>query len=157
MEHKIIPSLWFDTEAEEAASFYCSVFKNSRILSTTRYPEGSPGPAGEVMTVDFELDGERFVGINGGPQFPFTEAVSFQITCEDQAEVDYFWERLTDGGQEVQCGWLKDRYGLSWQVVPRGMDEVFADADPARAQRAMQAMMGMVKLDLAALRAAADG
>ena len=157
MEHKIIPSLWFDTEAEEAASFYCSVFKNSRILSTTRYPEGSPGPAGEVMTVDFEVDGERFVGINGGPQFPFTEAVSFQITCEDQAEVDYFWERLTDGGQEVQCGWLKDRYGLSWQVVPRGMDEVFADADPARAQRAMQAMMGMVKLDLAALRAAADG
>ncbi|HZG96767.1 MAG TPA: VOC family protein [Nocardioidaceae bacterium] len=157
MEHKIIPSLWFDTEAEEAASFYCSVFKNSRILDTTRYPEGSPGPAGEVMTVDFELDGERFVGINGGPQFPFTEAVSFQITCEDQAEVDYFWERLTDGGQEVQCGWLKDRYGLSWQVVPRGMDEVFADADPARAQRAMQAMMGMVKLDLAALRAAADG
>ena len=157
MEHKIIPSLWFDTEAEEAASFYCSVFKNSRILDTTRYPEGSPGPAGEVMTVDFELDGERFVGINGGPQFPFTEAVSFQITCEDQAEVDYFWERLTDGGQEVQCGWLKDRYGLSWQVVPRGMDEVFADADPARAQRAMQAMMGMVKLDLAALREAADG
>ena len=157
MEHKIIPSLWFDTEAEEAASFYCSVFKNSRILDTTRYPEGSPGPAGEVMTVDFELDGERFVGINGGPQFPFTEAVSFQITCEDQAEVDYFWERLTDGGQEVQCGWLKDRYGLSWQVVPRGMDEVFADADPARAQRAMQAMLGMVKLDIAALRAAADG
>ena len=157
MEHKIIPSLWFDTEAEEAASLYCSVFKNSRILSTTRYPEGSPGPAGEVMTVDFEVDGERFVGINGGPQFPFTEAVSFQITCEDQAEVDYFWERLTDGGQEVQCGWLKDRYGLSWQVVPRGMDEVFADADPARAQRAMQAMLGMVKLDIAALRAAADG
>ena len=157
MEHKIIPSLWFDTEAEEAASFYCSVFKNSRILDTTRYPEGSPGPAGEVMTVDFELDGERFVGINGGPQFPFTEAVSFQITCEDQAEVDYFWERLTDGGQEVQCGWLKDRYGLSWQVVPRGMDAVFADADPARAQRAMQAMMGMVKLDIAELRRAYEG
>ena len=157
MEHKIIPNLWFDTQAEQAASFYCSIFKNSRILSTTRYPEGGPGPVGEVMTVDFELDGERFVGINGGPQFPFTEAVSFLITCADQAEVDYFWERLTDGGQEVQCGWLKDKYGLSWQVVPEGMDEVLNDPDPARAQRAMQAMLGMVKLDLAALRAAADG
>ena len=157
MEHKIIPNLWFDTQAEQAASFYCSIFKNSRILSTTRYPEGGPGPVGEVMTVDFELDGERFVGINGGPQFPFTEAVSFLINCADQAEVDYFWERLTDGGQEVQCGWLKDRYGLSWQVVPEGMDEVLNDPDPARAQRAMQAMLGMVKLDLAALRAAADG
>ncbi len=157
MEHKIIPNLWFDTQAEQAASFYCSIFKNSRILSTTRYPEGGPGPVGEVMTVDFELDGERFVGINGGPQFPFTEAVSFLITCADQAEVDYFWERLTDGGQEVQCGWLKDKYGLSWQVVPEGMDEVLNDPDPTRAQRAMQAMLGMVKLDLAALRAAADG
>jgi predicted 3-demethylubiquinone-9 3-methyltransferase (glyoxalase superfamily) len=157
MEHKIIPNLWFDTQAEEAASFYCSIFKNSRILSTTRYPEGGPGPVGEVMTVDFELDGERFVGINGGPQFPFTEAVSFLIDCADQAEVDYFWERLTAGGQEVQCGWLKDRYGLSWQVVPQGMDEALNDPDPARAQRAMQAMLGMVKLDIAALRAAADG
>ena len=157
MEHKIIPNLWFDTLAEEAASFYCSIFKNSRILSTTRYPEGGPGPVGEVMTVDFELDGERFVGINGGPQFPFTEAVSFLIDCADQAEVDYFWERLTDGGQEVQCGWLKDRFGLSWQVVPTGMDEIFSDPDPRRAERAMQAMFGMKKLDIAALRAAADG
>ncbi len=157
MGHKIIPNLWFDSEAEEAAAFYCSVFKNSRILSTTRYPEGAPGPAGSVMTVDFELDGERFVGINGGPQFPFTEAVSFQIDCEDQAEVDYFWERLTEGGQEIQCGWLKDRYGLSWQVVPKGMEEIFDDADPARAQRAFKAMESMVKLDVATLRAAADG
>jgi predicted 3-demethylubiquinone-9 3-methyltransferase (glyoxalase superfamily) len=157
MGHKIIPNLWFDSEAEEAAAFYCSVFKNSRILSTTRYPEGAPGPAGTVMTVDFELDGERFVGINGGPQFPFTEAVSFQIDCEDQAEVDYFWERLTEGGQEIQCGWLKDRYGLSWQVVPKGMEEIFDDADPARAQRAFKAMESMVKLDVATLRAAADG
>jgi predicted 3-demethylubiquinone-9 3-methyltransferase (glyoxalase superfamily) len=157
MGHKIIPNLWFDSEAEEAAGFYCSVFKNSRILSTTRYPEGAPGPAGSVMTVDFELDGERFVGINGGPQFPFTEAVSFQIDCEDQAEVDYFWERLTEGGQEIQCGWLKDRYGLSWQVVPKGMEEIFDDADPARAQRAFKAMESMVKLDVATLLAAADG
>ena len=157
MPSPIIPNLWFDTEAEEAATFYCSVFKNSQILRTSRYPEGSPGPVGSVMTVEFELDGNRFVGINGGPQFPFTEAVSFQINCATQDEVDYFWERLTEGGQEVQCGWLKDRYGLSWQVVPDGMDEIFSDPDPERAQRAMQAMLGMVKLDIAALRAAADG
>jgi predicted 3-demethylubiquinone-9 3-methyltransferase (glyoxalase superfamily) len=157
MPKPIIPNLWFDTEAEEAATFYCSVFKNSRILSTSRYPEGSPGPVGGVMTVEFELDGNRFVGINGGPQFPFTEAVSFQISCETQDEVDYFWERLTEGGQEAQCGWLKDKFGLSWQVVPEGMEEVFSDPDPERAQRAMQAMLGMVKLDIAALRAAADG
>jgi predicted 3-demethylubiquinone-9 3-methyltransferase (glyoxalase superfamily) len=153
---KIIPNLWFDTEAEQAAEFYLSVFKNSRIVNVARYTEAGPGPAGTVMTVEFELDGQRFVGINGGPQFTFDEAVSFQITCETQEEVDYYWDRLTDGGQEVQCGWLKDRYGLSWQVVPTGMDELFNDPDPARAQRAMQAMLAMVKLDIAAIRAAAD-
>ena len=153
----IVPNLWFDTEAEQAAEFYVSVFPDSRIVSRALYPEGAPGPAGTVMTVDFELDGQRFVGINGGPQFPFTEAVSFQITCETQEEVDRFWDALTEGGEESMCGWLKDRYGLSWQVVPVGMEEVFADPDPSRAQRAMQAMMGMRKLDLAALRAAADG
>ena len=153
----IVPNLWFDTEAEQAAQFYTSVFPDSRVLGTTLYPEGAPGPAGTVMTVEFELNGQRFVGINGGPQFPFTEAVSFQITCADQDEVDRLWSVLTEGGEESQCGWLKDRYGLSWQVVPTGMDEVFADPDPARAQRAMQAMLGMRKLDLAALRAAADG
>ena len=154
---KIIPNLWFDTEAEEAAGFYISVFKNSRILNLTRYPEGGPGPAGTVMTVEFELDGQRFVGINGGPQFTFSEAVSFQIPCETQDEVDYYWDRLSEGGQEGPCGWLKDRHGLSWQVVPTGMEELFADPDPARAQRAMQAMLGMSKLDIAALRRAADG
>lgn len=153
----IVPNLWFDGQAEQAADFYLSVFKNSRILSTTRYPEGAPGPAGTVMAVEFELDGQRFVGINGGPQFTFSEAVSFQIDCADQAEIDFYWERLADGGEEGPCGWLKDRYGLSWQVVPRGMDEVFADPDPGRAQRAMQAMLGMRKLDVAALRRAADG
>jgi predicted 3-demethylubiquinone-9 3-methyltransferase (glyoxalase superfamily) len=153
----IVPNLWFDTEAEQAAEFYVSVFPDSRIVSRALYPEGAPGPAGTVMTVEFELDGQRFVGINGGPQFPFTEAVSFQITCETQEEVDRFWDALTEGGEESMCGWLKDRYGLSWQVVPVGMEEVFADPDPSRAQRAMQAMMGMRKLDLAALRAAADG
>ena len=153
----IVPNLWFDTDAEQAAEFYTSVFPNSRIVSKALYPEGSPGPVGTVMTVEFELDGQRFVGINGGPQFRFTEAVSFQITCETQEEVDRYWEALTDGGEESQCGWLKDRYGLSWQVVPVGMEEVFADPDPARAQRAMSAMLGMRKLDIAALRSAADG
>jgi predicted 3-demethylubiquinone-9 3-methyltransferase (glyoxalase superfamily) len=157
MQSKIIPNLWFDTEAEEAAGFYASVFKGSRIVAVTHYTEAGPGPAGTVMTVEFEVAGQRFVGINGGPQFPFTEAVSFQITCENQDEVDYYWQRLTDGGEEGQCGWLKDRYGLSWQVVPTGMDEVFADPDPERARRVMQAMLGLSKVDLAALRSAADG
>jgi predicted 3-demethylubiquinone-9 3-methyltransferase (glyoxalase superfamily) len=157
MQQRIRPNLWFDTEAEEAADFYVSVFKNSRVVSVARYPEGAPREAGMVMTVEFELDGQRFVGINGGPEFTFDEAVSFEILCEDQDEVDYYWERLTDGGQESQCGWLKDRYGVSWQVVPRGMDEVFSDADSERAKRAMEAMLIMRKLDIAALRAAADG
>ena len=157
MPQKIIPNLWFDTEAEEAAAFYCSVFKNSRILNVARYTEAGPRPAGMVMTVEFELDGERFIGLNGGPEFTFNEAVSFQINCGDQAEVDYFWERLTEGGEESQCGWLKDRYGVSWQVVPEGMDEVFDDPDPERARRAMSAMLTMHKIDVAALQRAADG
>ncbi len=157
MLQAITPNLWFDTEAEQAAGFYISVFKDGRILNLTRYPEGAPGPAGTVMTVEWELNGQRFVGINGGPQFPFSEAVSFQVNCADQDEVDYYWERLSEGGQEGQGGWLADRFGLSWQVVPTGMDEVFADPDPGRAQRAMQAMLGMGKLDIAALRSAADG
>jgi predicted 3-demethylubiquinone-9 3-methyltransferase (glyoxalase superfamily) len=154
----IVPNLWFDTQAEEAAQFYCSVFPGSRVLGTTRYTEAGPGEPGSVMTVEFELGGQRFVGINGGPQFPFTEAVSFQVDCDDQAEVDRYWDALLEGGgEEVQCGWLKDRYGLAWQVVPKGMDELFADPDPARAERAMRAMLEMKKLDLAAMKAAADG
>ncbi|HET6831988.1 MAG TPA: VOC family protein [Solirubrobacterales bacterium] len=157
MSQKITPNLWFDTEAEAAANFYLDVFEDGRILSTSRYPEGAPGPAGEVMTIEWEVLGMRFVGINGGPQFKFDEAVSFMITCKDQAEVDYYWERLTDGGAESQCGWLKDRYGLSWQVVPEGMEEVFSDPDRSKAERAMQAMLQMKKIDLAALRAAAEG
>ena len=157
MPQKIVPNLWFDTQAEEAANFYISVFKQGRIVNVTRYTDAGPRPAGTVMTVEFELDGQRFVAINGGPEFTFDEAVSFQIDCVDQAEVDYYWDKLTEGGQEVQCGWLKDRYGLSWQVVPTGMDEIFSDPDPSRAERAMQAMFGMKKLDIAALRAAADG
>jgi predicted 3-demethylubiquinone-9 3-methyltransferase (glyoxalase superfamily) len=157
MPQKITPSLWFDTEAEEAASFYVSVFPSSRIVNVARYTEAGPREAGMVMTVEFELDGNRFVAINGGPQFTFDEAVSFQITCEDQDEIDYFWDRLSEGGQEGPCGWLKDRFGLSWQVVPTGMDELFADPDPTRAERAMKAMLAMSKIDIAALRSAADG
>ena len=156
MQQKIIPNLWFDTEAEEAADFYTSVFKSSRVVNVTHYNEAGPRPAGTVMTVEFEVAGQRFVGINGGPQFTFDEAVSFQIDCETQNEVDYYWERLSEGGEEGQCGWLKDRYGLSWQVVPTGMEELFADPDPERAQRAMQAMLAMGKIDIAKLHSAAD-
>jgi predicted 3-demethylubiquinone-9 3-methyltransferase (glyoxalase superfamily) len=157
MQQRITPNLWFDTEAEEAAAFYTSIFKNSRIVNTTHYTEAGPRDAGMVMTVEFELDGQRIVAINGGPEFTFSEAISLQINCADQDEVDYYWERLTAGGEEGPCGWLKDRYGLSWQVVPEGMEELFADPDPTRAERAMRAMLGMRKLDGAALRAAADG
>ena len=153
----ITPNLWFDTNAKEAADFYLTIFPNSRITNVSYYPEGAPGPTGTVLTVDFELDGQRFTGINGGPQFTFDEAVSFLISCKDQAEVDHYWDRLIEGGVASQCGWLKDRFGLSWQVVPDGMEEMLADADPERAQRAMTAMLGMVKLDLAAMKAAADG
>jgi predicted 3-demethylubiquinone-9 3-methyltransferase (glyoxalase superfamily) len=154
---RIVPSLWFDTEAEQAADFYTSVFKNSRIVSVARYTEAGPREAGTVMTVEFELDGQRFIGINGGDQFKFSEAVSFQINCETQEDVDYYWEKLTDGGSEGPCGWCKDRFGLSWQVTPTGMDEMFSDPDPERARRAMEAMFKMKKLDLATLQAAADG
>jgi predicted 3-demethylubiquinone-9 3-methyltransferase (glyoxalase superfamily) len=158
MSPKITPNLWFDMNAEEAANFYVDLFDDGRILNVARYPEGTPGPAGEVMTVEWELNGQKFVGINGGPQFQFSEAVSFMISCKDQEEVDYYWDRLTaDGGREGQCGWLTDRFGLAWQVVPDGMDEVFNDPDPAKAERSMTAMMKMKKLDIAELRAAAEG
>ncbi len=157
MPTRITPNLWFDTEAEEAADFYTSVFNSSRIVNVTPYTDAGPRPAGMVMTVEYELDGQRFVAINGGPQFTFDEAVSFQIDCETQEEVDYYWERLSEGGEEGPCGWLKDRYGLSWQVVPTGMDELFADPDPERARRAMEAMLKMGKLEIAALHRAADG
>lgn len=157
MQQRITPNLWFDTEAEEAAGFYISVFRNSRIVHVAHYTDAGPRPAGTVMVVEFELDGQRFVGINGGPQFTFDEAVSLQINCETQEEVDYYWERLSEGGEEGPCGWLKDRYGLSWQVTPTGMDELFAHPDPQRAERAMRAMLGMGKIDIAALRNAADG
>jgi predicted 3-demethylubiquinone-9 3-methyltransferase (glyoxalase superfamily) len=158
MAQKITPNLWFDTEAEEAANFYISVFKNARMVSIARYTEAGPREAGMVMTVEFELDGQRFVGINGGPEFKFNEAVSFQIDCEDQEEIDYYWDKLVEGGgEEGPCGWLKDRFGVSWQVVPAGMNELFNDPDPEKARRAMEAMLQMRKIDVAALRAAAEG
>lgn len=153
---RITPNLWFDDQALDAAEFYVSIFPNSRVTDVLHYTAAGPGPEGSVLSVNFELDGQPFTGINGGPVFPFTEAVSLLVDCADQAEIDYFWERLTDGGEEVQCGWLKDRYGLSWQVVPAGWEAIVNDPDRERARRATEAMLGMVKLDLAALLAAAD-
>lgn len=153
MRQKITPFLWFNDNAEEAATFYVSVFPNSKLTDVARMGEGGP-----ALTVAFTLDGEDFVGLNGGPVHAFTEAVSFVIDCETQAEVDRYWETLTaDGGQPGDCGWLKDRFGLSWQVVPRRLPELLTDPDPARAQRAMQAMMQMHKIDIATLEAAANG
>ncbi|MFF3729732.1 VOC family protein [Streptomyces sp. NPDC002476] len=148
--------LWFDGQAEEAAEYYLSVFGNSRRGRTVRYTEAGPGPAGSVMTVEFEINGQRFIGVNGGPEFTFNEAVSFQIGCADQDEVDYYWSRLTDGGEEGPCGWLKDRYGVSWQVTPDLLTDLLADQDAARAARTTAAMMTMKKLDIAALRKAHD-
>jgi len=153
---RITPNLWFDTEGKEAAEFYVSVFPNSEITSVSYYGEAGPRPAGTVLTVDFLLDGQEHTAINGGPEFPFTEAVSLLITCADQEEVDHYWNALSEGGEEGQCGWLKDRYGLSWQVCPAGLVEALSDPDQKRAQRAMRAMLGMKKIDVAALRAAAD-
>lgn len=153
----IIPCLWFAGQAEEAARFYVSVFPNSRILSVNPAPEGTPGTPGDVLTVEFELDGTRFTGLNGGPRFRFDESISFQIDTTDQAETDHYWDALiADGGEESVCGWLKDRYGLSWQVVPHQLTELMTDADPARASRAMQAMLQMRRIDIAAIEAAAD-
>jgi predicted 3-demethylubiquinone-9 3-methyltransferase (glyoxalase superfamily) len=153
----ITPFLWFDGTAEEAARFYVSVFRNSRIGKIYRYGKAGPGPEGSVMTIEFELDGQSFVGLNGGPQYKFTHAVSFSVKCKTQAEVDAYWSKLTaDGGQEVQCGWLTDKFGLSWQIVPEGMVELFGGDNPAKSAAAMQAMFGMKKLDIAAMKAAYD-
>jgi predicted 3-demethylubiquinone-9 3-methyltransferase (glyoxalase superfamily) len=158
MPTKIHPFLWFDTEAEEAANFYVSVFPNSKVLSVMRNPPGSPGPEGGAMTVDFELDGFRVSGLNGGANFKFSEAVSFVIDCKDQADVDYYWDKLVEGGGKAsQCGWLKDRFGFSWQVVPRQLFETLGGPDAAGRKRAMAAMMQMTKLDVAKLEAAYAG
>lgn len=154
---KIHPFLWFDSQAEEAANFYVSIFPNSKILNVVRNSGGAPGPQGGVLTVDFELDGQRVTALNGGPVFSFSEAFSFVIDCKDQAEVDYYWEKLLQGGQESQCGWLKDRFGFSWQVVPQALFETIGGADAAGRARAMDAMMQMIKLDVAKLKAAYAG
>jgi predicted 3-demethylubiquinone-9 3-methyltransferase (glyoxalase superfamily) len=154
---RITPNLWFDTQSEEAAEFYCSIFPDSKITNVTYYSDAGPRPAGTVLTVDFVLDGQEFTAINGGPEFIFTEAISLLVNCADQEEIDYYWSKLTEGGQEVQCGWLTDRYGLSWQISPEGMTDLFDGSDPERSKRATEAMFGMKKLDIAALRAAADG
>ena len=153
---KITPCLWFDTQGEEAAEFYTSIFPNSRIVDVARYGEAGPRDAGTVMVVKFELDGQELVALNGGPEFTFDEAISFQIDCADQEEVDRYSEALTDGGEQGPCGWVKDRFGLSWQVVPTRMIELLSDPDEARAQRAMAAMLEMRKIDIAAVEAAAD-
>jgi predicted 3-demethylubiquinone-9 3-methyltransferase (glyoxalase superfamily) len=154
---KIITFLWFDHEAEEAAGFYTSLFKNSRITEVTRYPEGGPAPAGQAMTVKFELDGQEFLALNGGPQYQFTEATSLLVNCEGQEEVDRLWEKLTDGGEAGQCGWLKDRWGLSWQIIPKELSALIGDPDPERSRRAVMAMLGMQKIDIERLRNAAAG
>ncbi len=154
---RITPCLWFDTEGEEAAKFYVGIFENSRIVDVSHYGPAGPRPEGMVMVVNFELDGQPFVALNGGPEFTFSEAISLQVSCESQAEVDDFWTKLTDGGEEGPCGWLEDRYGLSWQIVPVILDQLLADPDPGRSQRAMKAMLGMKKLDAAELERAAAG
>jgi len=153
---RITPNLWFDDQGLEAAEFYTSVFPNSKITDVLHYTDAGPGEAGKVVTVDFELDGQPYTAINGGPAFTFDEAISLLVNCADQAEVDRYWEVLGAGGEYSQCGWLKDRYGLSWQIVPAGLDELLRDADPGRADRATKAMLGMSKIELADVQAAAD-
>jgi predicted 3-demethylubiquinone-9 3-methyltransferase (glyoxalase superfamily) len=154
---RITPCLWFDTEGEEAATFYTGIFENSRIVNVTHYGSAGPRPAGMVMMVNFELDGQEFMALNGGPEFTFDEAISFQVRCESQAEIDAFWAKLSDGGTPGPCGWLKDRFGVSWQIVPTGlMQEVLRDPDPEKVQRAMKAVYGMGKIDIAEVQRAVD-
>lgn len=157
MTQKITPFLWYDGKAEEAMRFYVSIFKNSRVGTISRYGEAGPGPKGSVMSVTFTLDGVEFYALNGGPQFKFTPAISLFVTCETQEEVDELWEKLSAGGQKVQCGWLTDKYGLSWQVIPRALGEMLNDPDPVRSQRVMKAMMQMQKIDIAGLKRAYAG
>jgi predicted 3-demethylubiquinone-9 3-methyltransferase (glyoxalase superfamily) len=153
---KITPFLWFDHQAEEAAGFYTSVFSNSQIVKIVRYGAAGPGPQGSVMTVAFQLEGQTFVALNGGPHFKFTEAISFVVNCQTQDEVDFYWEKLSAGGTEIQCGWLKDRFGLSWQIVPIVLPELLCDPDPRKSQVVMKAMMAMKKLNIRALQQAYD-
>jgi predicted 3-demethylubiquinone-9 3-methyltransferase (glyoxalase superfamily) len=153
----LITCLWFDDKAEDAANYYVSIFKDATLGRVARYTEAGPGTAGDVLTVEFELDGQQFVALNAGPQFTFNEAISFQIHCADQDELDYYWTRLAEGGEEVACGWLKDRYGVSWQVVPAALGDMINDPDPVKAARTTEAMLTMTKLDIAALTTAYEG
>jgi predicted 3-demethylubiquinone-9 3-methyltransferase (glyoxalase superfamily) len=154
---KITPFLWFDNQAEDAANFYASIFKNSKVGNICRYGDAGPGPKGSAMTVDFQIEGQEFVALNGGPHFRFTEAISFVVNCETQEEVDEFWEKLSEGGQKSQCGWLKDKFGLSWQIVPTILTKLMLDKDPAKAARVMKAMLQMTKIDIAKLQQAYAG
>ena len=154
---KITPCLWFDTQGDEAATFYTSIFPNSKIVDISRYGDAGPRPAGTVMTVLFELDGQRFLALNGGPQFTFSEAVSFQVDCATQEEVDRYWDSLSEGGEEGPCGWLKDRFGLSWQIVPSALPRLLSDPDREKSQRVMAAMLGMKKIKIDELERAAEG
>lgn len=156
MISRISPCLWFDTQAEQAAEFYTSLFEDSRVVETSRYGDAGPRPAGTAMTVVFELEGLRFTALNGGPEFTFNEAVSFQVSCEGQDEVDRLWDALSDGGEEGPCGWLKDRFGLSWQIIPTALPQLLSQPDPDKAQRVMQAMLAMKKLDIGELQRAAQ-
>jgi len=155
--NKITPFLWFDNQAEEAMNFYMSLFKNSKIMSVSRYGEGAPVPAGTVMSATFELDGQTIMALNGGPQFKFNEAVSFFVNCENQAEVDGFWNKLVEGGEPGPCGWLKDKFGLSWQIIPKQLGELMGDPDPNKSRRVMEAMLKMSKIDVPALQQAYNG
>lgn len=155
--HKIVPCLWFDGQAEEALDFYASIFRNSRVFDVMRYGDAGPGPKGSVLAASVELDGNEFMALNGGPMFKPTPAISFFVKCETQADVDHYWDRLLEGGSPMQCGWLSDKYGISWQIVPTALGQMLRDKDPAKANRVMQAMMKMVKLDLDALQRAYEG
>jgi len=157
MQPKITPFLWFNDNAEEAMNYYVSIFKNSKVLSINRYGEAGPGPSGSVMTATFELDGQQFTALNGGPEFGFTEAISFFVNCETQQEVDELWDKLCAGGEASMCGWLKDKYGLSWQIIPKALGELLGDKDPEKAGRVMKAMLQMQKIDVKKLKEAYDG
>jgi predicted 3-demethylubiquinone-9 3-methyltransferase (glyoxalase superfamily) len=154
---KISPFLWYNDNAEEAVNFYTSIFKNSKILAVARYGDAGPGPKGSVMTINFQIEGHEFIALNGGPHFKFNEAISFSVDCENQEEVDQLWEKLSQGGQKSQCGWLKDKYGLSWQINPRILGEMLSDKDPKKAKRVMEAMLQMEKIDIKTLKQAYDG
>lgn len=154
---KITPFLWFDNNLEEALDFYTSVFKSSKIIQVSRLPDGTPGPKGKVLSATFELEGQQFMALNGGPMYNFTQGVSFFVRCETQEEIDCYWDQLSAGGQAIQCGWLKDQFGLPWQIVPSILGELLSNPDPAKSQKVMQAMLKMVKLDIAALKAASEG